>query len=69
LLFNLFVKSALGFPQILSLYFCAVGGAATAWTFWLVWLPEVCVLGLVKHKKVSVGAVFLFCYFYFGQAK
>jgi hypothetical protein len=26
-------------------------------------------LGLSRRKKVSVGAVFFFCYFSFGQAK
>jgi hypothetical protein len=29
----------------------------------------VCGLGLFKQKIGSVGAVFFFCYFYFGQAK
>jgi hypothetical protein len=47
-----------------------VGGAATVWPI------LACVLagggatiGHVKHKIGFVGAAFLFCYFYFGQAK
>jgi hypothetical protein len=37
--------------------------------FWPVGKPGVSAIGLFKRKTGSVGAVFLFCYFYFGQAK
>jgi hypothetical protein len=37
--------------------------------FWPVGKPMACGFGHFRRKIGSVGAVFLFCYFYFGQAK
>jgi hypothetical protein len=47
-----------------------VGGAATARTFLARGRAGgLCDYQPLKRKKVFVAAVFLFCYFYFGQAK